>query len=63
MGFFAGIECDKCGNRIAWSHVGKTYIAKWSRDKGWSVSRKEGRDICLCPDCRKRREKPAKEEG
>lgn len=52
MGFVAGIVCDTCGAQMAFRYIGKTYIAKWSRERGWSVSRKDGKDICRCPKCR-----------
>lgn len=51
MGFYASIQCDKCGKTNTYSHIGKTHIARWSRNDGWSVKK----DITYCPKCRKRK--------
>lgn len=57
MGFVAGIFCDICRAQMAFSYVGKTYIAKRAREKGWSVSRKDGMDVCRCPKCQAEKKK------
>lgn len=41
------VQCDLCGNQIAYRHYGKTHIIKWVREKGWSV----GKTI-KCPKCK-----------
>lgn len=53
MSFLAGVVCDGCGRHILYDHIGKTHIARWTREEGWSHTRKNGNDISYCPTCRK----------
>lgn len=48
MAVYAVIECDRCGEKIWYNHIGKTHILRWSRENGWSIGKKH-----LCPYCRK----------
>lgn len=52
---FLGVECENCGKTLTWSHAGKQLMMRWSRERGWSVSRKDRQDICYCPECRKKK--------
>ena len=53
MSFIAGVVCDGCGRNILYDHIGKTHIARWTREEGWSHTRKNGNDISYCPTCRR----------
>ena len=45
----AAVICDRCGEMLAWDHVGKTYVKDWARkNHGWSIGKQD-----LCPKCRK----------
>lgn len=54
MAILASAECDICGSIITWEYVGKTYIIRFARKRGWTVSCKEGKDVVICPMCRRR---------
>ncbi len=38
MSIIAGAVCDRCGANKMYMHIGKTYITKWVREEGWSVT-------------------------
>lgn len=57
MPFIAGAVCDFCGELRMYTHVGKTYVARWLRQEEWTVSRKDGKDVVTCPECRRRAKK------
>jgi hypothetical protein len=48
MGYFTGVDCDKCGCTIAWGTVwAKKWLKEWARKAGWTIGKK-----CLCPKCK-----------
>lgn len=51
MPFIAGAICEKCGKAQVYNHFGKTYITKWIRELGWSVSGNK----TTCPSCRNKK--------
>lgn len=57
MGVIACAVCDRCGDNKIYNHIGKTYIVKWIREEGWSVTRKNKKDIVLCPVCKHKKKK------
>ena len=35
--------------------IGKTYVTKWIREEGWSVTKKNGNETVLCPSCKRKK--------
>lgn len=60
MSIIAGAVCDLCGDNKIYKHIGKTYITKWIREEGWSVTRKNGKETVLCPICKHKNKKYTK---
>lgn len=52
MSILVGAICDRCGRSIFYKHIGKTYVTKWIREEGWSVTKKNGKETVLCPFCK-----------
>lgn len=51
MAYFTGVECDKCGNTLAWNAIWpKKWVEKWAREAGWTIGQK-----CLCPKCKQQK--------
>lgn len=43
---YAVVECEKCGAKKWYDHIGKTHLKRWLREEGWSF----GKTI-KCPKC------------
>lgn len=57
MSIIAGAVCDRCGDNKIYKHTAKTYIVSWIREDGWSVTRKNGKEVVLCPTCKHKKKK------
>jgi hypothetical protein len=55
MSFFAGIECDKCGDELSWGFGNKKYCKKYlverARNQGWKIGK-----YCTCPACAEKKQ-------
>ncbi len=57
MSIIAAAVCDRCGDSLAYKHIGKTYVTKWAREDGWSITKKNGKETVLCPTCKHKKKK------